>query len=194
MKNNKRSFIALASIASAVLLSLAAYSVADEFREHHGRHEKEQRMSHGDKNNGKKHGTPLPPDSTYTSSCGGCHWAYAPPLLPSKSWENIMSTLGYHFGNEVILTAKQRDDISRYLLTHAADKSSLKIGGNITQSLAGSTPGRIIEIPYIIRKHRKIDQAVFSRKSVTSLSNCIACHPSASRAIFDDDDAKIPSE
>jgi len=194
MKNNKRSFIVVASIASAVLLIVAAYSAADEFFEHHGQHDKENNRSHGDKNHGSKHATPVASDSSYTSSCGGCHWAYPPALLPSKSWGNIMATLNDHFGNEVILTAQQRDDISRYVLTHAADKSSLKIGGKITQSLAGSVPGRIVEIPYIIRKHRKIDQAVFSRKSVKSLSNCIACHPSASRAFFDDDDAKIPSE
>ena len=53
-------------------------------------------------------------------------------------------------------------------------------------------PDRISELPYILRKHRKIDPAVFSRQTVGGLQNCVACHTDAERGDFDDDRASIP--
>jgi len=114
--------------------------------------------------------------------------------LPAKSWENILATRKDHFGSEVVLDEQQRDSIANYLVSNAADKSSAKIGNKIARSLGGAAPGRIVEIPYIIKKHRKVGQALFSRKSVGSMANCIACHPGASNARFDDDDVMVPQE
>ena len=58
--------------------------------------------------------------------------------------------------------------------------------------LGGQVPIRITDIPYIRKKHHELDPAIFKRKSIGSLSNCIACHTTAENGIYDDDDVKIP--
>lgn len=190
----KRAKIVIFTAAVAVLF-VAAFSLADEYSEREEHHERVDDKHHGKK---RKHGssdnTQFTENSVYISACGGCHWAYVPALLPSKSWENILATLSGHFGSEVQLTGQQQNEVTSYLLSNASDKSSLKIGRKITQSLGATIPERITDVPYIIRKHHKIDQETFSSKSVKSLSNCIACHPSASSAKFDDDDVTIPKK
>ena len=60
------------------------------------------------------------------------------------------------------------------------------------RSLGNNTPIRITEIPYIQAKHRKINQDVFQWESIGSLSNCSACHVTAEKGIYEDDDVKIP--
>jgi len=183
--------LALVSIVAVLLLFEAGFSVADDYFEHH---EKERNEYHGKKHHGDKRAAQIVVNSMYTEACGGCHWAYAPALLPSRSWENILAALNDHFGNDVVLTDQQRKLVYDYVIANAADTSNLKIGRRISHSLAGAIPGRIVDVPYIVRKHRKIDQSTFSRKSIGSLSNCIACHPSAPSARFDDDDVTIPQE
>lgn len=133
-------------------------------------------------------------NNQYDLACGNCHWAYIPQLLPSGSWDNILKSLANHFGSEVSVPDQELSTIKDYLLTNSADKTDLKIGRKITKSLAGNLPIRISEIPYIRHKHNDISLNVFSRKSIQSLANCIACHPSATKADFDDDNVKIPSE
>jgi len=193
----KRSKLAIVtvSVATVALLLVVVLSVADEYFEHEEHHEKGTNK-HSDKK--KKHGynetiTTIE-SKVYVESCGVCHWAYVPALLPYKSWENVIGTLSDHFGNPVQLTDQQLKDVTAYLLSNSSDKSSLKIGRKITQSLGGSIPGRVVDVPYIVGKHKKIEQATFSRESVRSLSNCIACHPSAANGMFDDDDVRIPSK
>ena len=53
-------------------------------------------------------------------------------------------------------------------------------------------PMRITDIPYIRRKHHELDSAVFNRESIGSSANCTACHITAEKGIYDDDDVKIP--
>ncbi|MBI4776077.1 MAG: hypothetical protein HY788_18195 [Deltaproteobacteria bacterium] len=53
-----------------------------------------------------------------------------------------------------------------------------------------NSPGT--ETAYIREKHREISPAVFTRKAVGSLSNCVACHRSAEKGMYDDDDVVIP--
>jgi hypothetical protein len=194
---HKRSRIAIvsASVAAVALLLVVAFSVADEYFEHDEHHEKWKDKHHDKKN---KHDSQDSSSATenhvYVSLCGGCHWAYVPALLPSKSWENILATLPEHFGSDVQITDQQRKEVAMYLLSNASDKSSLKVGRKITQSLGGAIPGRIVDVPYIVRKHKKIDRAILSLESIKTLSNCIACHPSAANALFNDDDVRIPSK
>jgi len=45
---------------------------------------------------------------------------------------------------------------------------------------------------HIRRKHHELDPAVFKRESIGSLANCTACHITAEKGIYDDDDVKIP--
>jgi hypothetical protein len=37
-----------------------------------------------------------------------------------------------------------------------------------------------------------LDPSIFKRKSIGSMANCEACHITAEKGIYDDDDVKIP--
>ncbi len=103
-----------------------------------------------------------------------------------------MTRLGDHFGESLALDDASREEIGRYLRENAADRSGSEKAGKILRSLGGRSPIRITEIPYIVKEHREIAPEVFKRKSIGSLSNCIACHKTADQGQFDDDQATIP--
>ena len=131
-------------------------------------------------------------NETFKQECGACHFAYQPGLLPSGSWEKILSSLPSHFGEEVSLDQEPQNIIHEYLQANAAENSSAKRARKIIRSLNGKTPLRITETPYIQEKHHELDSSIFSRQSIGSLSNCIACHPTAEQGNYDDDFVKIP--
>jgi len=129
---------------------------------------------------------------TYKGNCSGCHFAYPPELLPASSWKGIVTCLGDHFGESLALDDASREEIGKYLRENAADRSGSEKAGKILRSLGGRSPIRITEVPYIVKEHRKIAPEVFKRKSIGSLSNCIACHKMADQDQFDDDQVTIP--
>ena len=51
---------------------------------------------------------------------------------------------------------------------------------------------RITGIPYIREKHHEIPMNVLKRESIGSLSNCIACHTTAEKGIYEEDNVIIP--
>lgn len=176
---------------AAVAVSVAAYCVADEGNGH-GKHrrESEQRKHRGGHGDGQ---VTQPRNTAYEASCGGCHWAYAPQLLPKASWANLLGSLGDHFGSAVELSGQEKATVSSYLLSNAADVSAMKISRKVMHSLGGTVPSRVVEVPYIQRKHRKLVPEVLARKSIGGLANCIACHPGATNLDFEDDRVRIPA-
>jgi len=131
-------------------------------------------------------------NQVYTETCGECHFAYQPELLPSASWLKILNQLDDHFGEEIEADLDTIETISAYLKSNAAENSSAKRSKKIMRSLGNRVPIRIVDIPYIRKKHHELDPAVFKRKAIGSLSNCAACHTTAMKGIYDDDDVKIP--
>jgi len=131
---------------------------------------------------------------TYQEQCGACHFVYQPELLPSGSWQKILAKLDDHFGEEVDLDAESKKIIEEYLKSNAAEYSSAERAVKIMRSLRGQTPMRITDVPYIRHKHEDDDipPDAFQRKSVGSFSNCVACHTTAEKGIYDDDFVKIP--
>jgi len=171
--------------------SVAAYCNA-EGSSGHREHRRESKMNKHGKGHGKEQAE-QPRNASYEAACGSCHWAYAPQLLPRKSWENMVASLGNHFGNEVVLAEQDKAAVRNYLLGNAADVSTMKIGRKVTHSLGGATPSRVVEVPYIQRKHRRLASAILARKGVGGLANCTACHPGAASLDFDDDSVRIPA-
>ena len=139
----------------------------------------------------KKYITPVN-NPTYEEECGACHFSYQPELLPSGSWEKIMVGLNDHFGEEIEIDTESINVISGYLISNSAEKTSAKRAVKIVRSLRGRTPIRISEIPYIIDKHDEIDPKIFNRESIGSLANCSACHKTAAKGMYDDDNVVIP--
>ncbi len=131
-------------------------------------------------------------NQTYKETCGACHLAYQPGLLPSGSWAILLSNLRSHFGETVDIDATSKEAIEKYLTDNSADHSEAKRSRKIMRSLKGETPCRITDIQYIRRKHRDIPPEVFNRKSIGSFSNCLACHKAAAEGIYEEDDTVIP--
>ena len=175
------------------LLLLLSFSVSFADDDNHDNNKKwyNKVFDHDDDDHESKYLTPVNND-TYKQECGACHFAYQPALLPSGSWQIILSNLPSHFGEEVSLNQEAKNNIVEYLKTNAAENSSAKRARKIVKSLNGQTPLRITETPYIQEKHHDLGASVFSRQSIGSFSNCIACHTKAEQGNYDDDFVKIP--
>ena len=147
----------------------------------------------GSKHSSKRYLNPVS-NPTYKEECGACHLAYQPELLPSGSWEKIVAGLSDHFGEEIALDQESKKIIAEYLKANSAEYSSAKRAVKIMRSLRGQSPMRITDVPYIRHKHEDDDipADAFTRKSVGSMSNCIACHTTAENGIYDDDHVVIP--
>ncbi len=181
--------IICATLVLVLLGSLAATVGADE---DDGRKHQRRERRHGDDNhNGRENLKPVV-NPTYADQCGACHFAYQPELLPAGSWKKILDGSDDHFGESVDLEPDAMVEIAGYLASNAADTSPAELARKIIRCLDGLTPLRITEVPYIRREHREVSPQVINRKSVGSLSNCIACHRTAEKGIYDDDEVSVP--
>lgn len=163
----------------------------DDHDDHRGKHGKKKRERHRDDDHNERYLKQVN-DPIYKDVCGGCHFVYQPELLPSASWMEILANLDNHFGESVELDTDSSKTISGYLKLNSAENSSAKRAVKIMRSLGGREPLRITEIPYIREKHHEISPNVFKRESIGSLSNCSACHTTAEKGIYEDDNVRIP--
>jgi len=163
----------------------------------HG-HDKEDDTHHQNRNQEKARGVDRKEclisvnNPTYEENCGACHFAYQPELLPSRSWKQIISGLDNHFEGAIEVDAQARNSIAEYLNANAAENSSAEISAKIMRSLGGKVPSRITEIPYIRKKHHEINAQIYERESIGSPSNCPACHTTALKGIYDDEEVIVP--
>ena len=129
----------------------------------------------------------------WKAECSSCHMLYHPGLLPSRSWEKMMTGLDKHFGENASLDTVTRDEIARFLVLNSADKQNNRRSSRINQSIpANSAPLRISETSYFLSKHDELSASTFKRKSIGSASNCISCHQGAEKGNFSESQIKIP--
>ncbi|MFQ5329302.1 MAG: diheme cytochrome c [Thermodesulfobacteriota bacterium] len=172
----------------------------DDYGDGYERHERHHDDDHhGDRGKGgkKKYRSTrkfLPPvdNALYKEECASCHFLYLPGLLPAKAWENIISGSEEHFGEDLVLDGETSTDLIAYLKANGAESTGAKRSVKIMRSLGSTVPERITTIPYIKKKHHGIRAKVLKRESIGTLSNCIACHRTADRGIFEEDYIKIP--
>lgn len=135
----------------------------------------------------------IKPNETWESECSSCHTLFHPTLLPATSWEKIMAGLEDHFGDNASLDENTRKEIFEFLVSSSAEHSTSEASQKLLRSVKkGDAPTQITEIAYWKRKHSEVPPDVYSRKSVKSKSNCIACHPGAEVGSFEDADISIP--
>ena len=124
----------------------------------------------------------------YKENCGDCHFAYPPSLLPQASWQQLMSDLANHFGEDAELDAEDSVMISDYLLAN-----SLSSMWRFSHQGEGEVPLRITQLNYFLHEHDDIPKRlVTANDEVGSFSNCSACHDESAKKIFDDDRVTIP--
>ncbi len=130
---------------------------------------------------------PMPSDmpKSYEAECASCHMAYPPGLLSEKSWQNVMGSLGKHFGTDASIDQKDQSEISNWLRKNAATK----------QKYSELAPeNRITKTAWFIRKHDEIKADVWKRASIKSPANCGACHSTAAEGIFSEKNISIPAK
>jgi cytochrome b len=132
-------------------------------------------------------------NAAYARECGACHAAFHPSLLPAASWQAVLRTLDDHFGEDASLSAPVLAEIAGFLASHAAEAWDTEIGIRY-RTVAASEPRRITASPAWLRKHARLSDALFARKTVGNKSNCGACHRDATTGRFDDSKISVPKE
>jgi hypothetical protein len=136
-------------------------------------------------------------NQAYQHECGECHLAYQPGLLPSRSWEVLLTAdaLRQHFGVSAEMDAALLREIRAYALANGADKSYTKRARKIAVATAtGPAPLRISQLPYIQRTHAEIPtQRIAGNADVKSLAQCDKCHTQAAQGVYDNDTVLIPN-
>ena len=135
---------------------------------------------------------PLEKNMVYEEECGSCHNAFSPTLLPARSWEKVMAGLGEHFGDDASLPEETSTEILRWLAASSAERAFSEPSRKMISSMGDNTPLRITEVSYWKEKHSGLGDEVYSRKGVSSRTNCGACHPGAPFGSFEDRDISIP--
>jgi hypothetical protein len=188
MRLKRGLFFAL--IVATLAISVFDGSIASGDKDDQG-HRNRYRERRRDGRQGTSYMEPVT-NPTYKDSCGACHFAYQPELLPSASWKRILEGLDDHFGQSFNLDEVTKNDISNYLGLNSSEHSKSKVAVKFMKSLRSQVPMRITEIPYIKDKHHRIPADTLMRDSIGSVSNCVACHRKAEEGIYDDDYVAIP--
>lgn len=132
-------------------------------------------------------GPALADDPKWREECGSCHLAFHPSLLPARSWKRTLAEQDRHFGADLALDDATRDALLAFMVNNAAERHATEAAFKINRSVKqDSTPLRITETPYWIRKHRDIAEADWRLPQVNSRINCAACHLDAEAGTFED--------
>lgn len=135
----------------------------------------------------------LPVHPGFKSECSSCHMLYHPSLLPERSWKKMMNGLDSHFGENAALDEKTKNEIEKYLVSNSADHTSNRRAQKFLNSIPkNEVPLRFSDSNYFKRKHDEISISTYKRKSIGSAANCIACHSTAEKGIYDEHGVRIP--
>jgi cytochrome b len=138
-------------------------------------------------------GPKLADNAQWRNECGSCHLAFHPTLLPSRSWQRLMSEQNQHFGADLGLDAPTSAALLAFMTANAAELHQTEPATKIDLSVkAELAPLRITETPYWVKKHRDIAEADWNSPLVKSRSNCAACHLDAEAGTFEDAAMRLP--
>lgn len=132
----------------------------------------------------------------WEEECGACHLAFAPGMLPARSWRRMMSELRDHFGADASIGEQARQAITEFLESNAADSPGATLGmQRIARSIPrAETPLRITETPMFGYYHDEIAEAIWRRETIGIPSNCPACHTRAGEGRYVEWEIAIPKE
>ncbi len=133
-------------------------------------------------------------NTQYQKDCGSCHMAYQPGFLPARSWQQLMTTLDDHFGDNAELDKTSQEQLTQYLVDNAADHANYKRSQSMMRSLTDrDAPLRISKTRYFVRKHDEIStRYVEKNPKVKSFSRCEVCHTEADKGSYNEHDVRIP--
>ena len=137
---------------------------------------------------------PMPRGKTLVNECGSCHTAYAPGLLPARSWRKMLSELDNHFGEDVsvqepVRLALLKDHEDMAADGAFADMRMRRIAGSVP---ANAAPQRITDTAFFKFMHDEVPKSFWRRKAIGTPANCIACHPRANAGHYGEREVRIP--
>lgn len=109
-------------------------------------------------------------DSVWRNECSSCHMGYLPKMLSADNWRRIMQGLDKHFGSNASLAAPQREEITAFLVFHAAPDSDERYKSDTL---------RITETPWFLKGHGPNAGRYWVKGKVGRAANCTACHRGA---------------
>ena len=122
-------------------------------------------------------------DAKWAAECSACHVAYPARYLPAESWRAIMSGLDKHFGSNASLDDATAREITAYLEKNASTRK---------YAVSGKPVLRITETRWFKSEHREVAARHWKNPKVKSSANCGACHTTADKGDFSEDNVKIP--
>ncbi|MDO9226664.1 MAG: cytochrome C [Pseudomonadota bacterium] len=137
---------------------------------------------------------PMPRGKTLVNECGRCHAAYAPGLLPARSWRKMMDALDDHFGED----ASVLEPVSLALLKDLEDMAADGAFADMRmRRIAGAVPvdeapQRVTETAYFKAMHASVPKHYWKNPVVGSPGNCGACHPGANEGRFSELELGMP--
>lgn len=126
-------------------------------------------------------------NSLADEECSACHLAYPAAMLPSTSWQKLMTSLESHFGEDASLDNESVNQITEYLISQAAD--SHWAGNRFSRGQMNDWPIRITETDYWLREHMNQSFINPLNSEQINQSDCAACHESAAKGDFHVNDA-----
>jgi mono/diheme cytochrome c family protein len=124
--------------------------------------------------------------SRYQQECAACHLAYPPGMLPSASWQRLMSGLSRHFGTDASLDPATAKELDAWLRANAGSYKKAQ------RDTALPPQDRITRSSWFLREHDEVAPATWKLPLVNSASNCAACHRGADQGVFHERDIRIP--
>jgi hypothetical protein len=136
----------------------------------------------------------MPATKRYVEECGSCHTAYAPGLLPARSWQKMMAGLSDHFGEDAELDPDAQAAILASLTALAADSGQANM---LMRRIAAAiptteTPLRTSTGPFFRFMHDEVPASIWQRPKIGTPSNCIACHTRANLGRYGEGEVRIP--
>jgi cytochrome b len=127
-------------------------------------------------------------NALFSNECGSCHITYPPYLLPKKSWVLMMNDLENHFGDDASLDTADNLSILAFLTKNSAEKSTHQASLGILKSLRDDNGTiAITKTTFWKRKHRNMEDSVFTSTEVKTKGNCKACHIDIQNGLLEND-------
>ena len=125
-------------------------------------------------------------NATYIEECGSCHMAYAPGLLPEKSWQKILQGLDDHFGENAELDSETFALLEVYLQRNALEHEKSDKIRKLMKKMPPDPNVRITELPQFVIEHEPaVRQMGLDSVELGFFSPCEDCHKQGASGIFD---------
>ena len=136
----------------------------------------------------------LPDNEVWRETCGECHLAYHPTLLPARSWQRMLAEQHEHFEEDLDLDDEILVEVQTFLVANAAESELTEAAWNINSSIPlEDSPLSITKTAYWKKQHQNIAKEIWQHPEVNFKGNCGACHLDAEQGTFEDAAMRLPS-